>query len=130
MKRAITVSAVLLLLACAANFASAQTPLGTSFTYQGQLKQAGVPVSATADFQFRLFGVPIGGSQIGTTQSVNNVTVSAGLFTVSIDFGANTFNGDARFLEIAVRSPAGGGTFTTLTPRQALNATPYALKAL
>jgi hypothetical protein len=53
--------------------------------------------------------------------------VSEGGFTVQLDFGG-AFNGDKRFLEIAVRSPAGGGTFTTMTPRQELTAAPYALK--
>jgi hypothetical protein len=115
-------------LAMTASIATAQTPLGTAFSYQGQLKQSGTPLAGTADFQFKLFGALTGGTQIGTTQTVNNVTVTAGLFTVSIDFGATAFNGDARFLEIAARSPAGGGAFTTLVPRQSVKGTPYALK--
>lgn len=49
---------------------------------------------------------------------------------VSLEFGASAFTGDKRWLEIAVRSPAGSGSFTTLTPRQPLTASPYALKAL
>jgi hypothetical protein len=113
--------------------AGAQTPLGPDFTYQGQLKNAGAPLNATADFQFKLFTAAApGGTQVGSTQSVNNVNVVNGLFTAQLNdanqFGSTAFNGDKRFLEIAVRSPAGGGAFTTLTPRQPLSATPYALK--
>jgi hypothetical protein len=74
---------------------------------------------------------PSGGNQIGGNQSMPNTTVSGGQFTVTLNdagqFGANAFNGEARWLQIAVRSPAGGGGFTTLAPRQAITATPYAL---
>jgi hypothetical protein len=43
---------------------------------------------------------------------------------VQLDFGA-VFDGTALYLEIGVR-PASGGAYTTLAPRQALTATPYA----
>lgn len=109
--------------------ASAQTPLGTEFTYQGNLESSGSPVDGTADFQFKLFNASSAGSQIGSTQSVNNVTVIDGGFTVTLDFGAGAFAGDKRWLEIAARTPAGSGSFVTLTPRQALTASPYALKS-
>ena len=55
-----------------------------------------------------------------------NHTVTNGLFTVTLDFGTAAFQGDARWLQIAVR-PTGGGSYTTLAPRQALTATPYAM---
>jgi hypothetical protein len=105
------------------------SPLGTAFTYHGQLQQSGSPVNSLCDFQFSLWDASTTGTLIGTTQAVNNVSVSNGLFTALLDFGAGAFNGDARWLEIAVRAPASGDTFTLLAPRQAITATPYALQA-
>jgi hypothetical protein len=105
-----------------------QVPLGSDFTYQGRLNSAGAALDGTADFQFRLFDANAGGAQIGPTVPRNALTIADGLFTASLDFGPDAFDGNARWLQIAVRSPAGSGTFTTLTPRQALNAAPYALK--
>lgn len=40
---------------------------------------------------------------------------------------AGVFDGGSRWLEIEVASPS-GGTYTTLTPRQSITATPYALR--
>jgi hypothetical protein len=105
-------------------------PVGSAFTYQGQLKDASGPVTASCDFQFGLWDALTSGTQIGTTLGQPNVTVSEGLFTVQLDFGANAFNGSARWLEVAVRCPAGSGTYNTLTPRQPLTPAPYALYSL
>jgi trimeric autotransporter adhesin len=102
--------------------------LGTAFTYQGHLRQSGTAVSGACDFQFGLYDAVSGGAQIGTTQTKSNVAVSGGLFTVAdLDFGAGAFNGLARWLAIGVRCPAGSGSYTPLTPRQALTPAPYAL---
>ncbi len=106
---------------------------GTAFTYQGKLTDSGNLANGQFDFQFKLFDTQtVGtGTQQGITVSVPNVPVSNGIFTVSLDFGAcpTCFNSSARFLEIAVR-PSGGGAFTTLTPRQPITSTPYALKSV
>ena len=59
----------------------------TSFTYQGELKQSGQNATGTFDMQFRLYDLPNGGTQIGSTQCADNVSVAAGRFTTSIDFG-------------------------------------------
>jgi hypothetical protein len=105
-----------------------QTNAGTAFTYQGQLKHDGSPVNGTCDFEFGLWDSSSGGLQVSdtTTQTVPSVTVTNGLFTASIDFGASAFNGDARWLDIQVNCT---GAFVPLT-RQAVTAAPYSLFAL
>ena len=120
-----TVSLLLLL----THTAAAQT---TAFTYQGKLTDSGNLANGNYDLQFKLFDtVTVGtGTQQGSNVTVLNVTVTNGIFTVQLDFGvcAPCFDGSARFLEIAVRLN-GGGSFTTLTPRQPITSTPYAINA-
>jgi len=111
----------------------AAQPLGTAFTYQGRLENGGAPANGTYDLRFSLFDSASGGTQIGITQCSDNIIVSAGLFTVSVDFGAQ-FAGQQRFLEIEVRQDTGLGCgnlagFTILSPRQPLSAAPNALFA-
>ena len=119
---------LLLLSGSAAAFAQ-----GTAFTYQGKLVDTGNPANGPYDLQFKLFDtVTLGtGTQQGSTTTVTNITVAAGIFTVQLDFGACTacFDGSPRYLEIAVR-PNGGGSFTTLSPRQPITANPYAIRSL
>ncbi|MFM9996911.1 MAG: hypothetical protein ACKVU4_14055 [Phycisphaerales bacterium] len=110
--------------------ALAQSPVGTSFTYQGELRSAGQPVQGSIDLRLRLFDAPTAGIQIGTEQTINSVALTAGRFGVAPDFGAGAFSQDARFLEIDIRSPAGSGSFVTLSPRQRISAAPVAQFAL
>ena len=109
---------------------SIATPLTSTFTYQGQLKSGGVPVNNTCNLQFGLWNSASGGVQVSgtTTQTVPNVSVSNGLLTASIDFGANAFTGDARYLAIAVACPPGSG-YVPMSTRQAITAIPYAVLA-
>ncbi|MEI6235101.1 MAG: hypothetical protein WCT04_18750 [Planctomycetota bacterium] len=98
----------------------------TEFTYQGQLRQDTLPANGSYDLKFALFDAATSGNQISSTLSLPNVTVTNGLFTVSLDYGVKAFSGADRWLEVQVQ-PAGGASYTTLTPRQKLTATPYAL---
>ena len=113
-----------------AGAAVAQT---TAFTYQGRLTDGGNPADGSYDLTFKLFDTATvgGGTQQGATLSLTNVAVSGGVFTARLDFGAcaGCFNGANRFLEIAVK-PSGGGSFTTLSPRQPITSTPYAVKSV
>ena len=102
-----------------------QAAMGTAFTYQGRLSEGETPVDGTYDFVFRLFDAASGGSQVGSAIIVDDVTMTDGLFTADLDFG-DVFNGAALWLEIGVRPGSSNSTTTTLKPRQALTATPYA----
>ena len=108
----------------------AQPPLGTAFTYQGQLKEAGVPGEGTYDFIFQLWDAAEGGAMVSGDLYVDDWPVGAGLFTVQLDFGDGMFTGDERWLQVHVRPGDSSGPYTELSPRQPLTATPYALYAL
>eukprot|EP00913_Durusdinium_trenchii_P006224 g5836.t1 len=113
----------------------ASEPVSEAFTYQGVLNQAGVPYSGDADFLYTLHDASTLGLQVGSTITISESMLFDGVFRSELDFGAGAFAGDARWLEIAVRTPAWDGIgveppFTTLTPRQSVQPTPYALFAL
>lgn len=115
-----------LLAAALAAPAMAQTPVDSKFTYQGQLSGASGPLNGAVDLTITLFDAANNGSVVGTN-SLSAVPVVDGLFTTTLDFGVDALTADARWIEIAVRSPAGGGgPFTTLQPRQALTVAPVA----
>ena len=100
---------------------------GTAFTYQGRLNDGASPANGIYDLMFSLFGLNSGGAAITGPLTNTAVTVNNGLFVVTLDFG-NQFPGTNRWLEIGVRTN-GGAAFTTLNPRQALTAAPYAITA-
>ena len=106
---------------------SAALTLGTAISYNGQLKSGGVAVNGTCDFQFALYDALTLGSRIGATQTISSLAVANGLLATPIDFGAGAMTGDARFLDIQARCPAGAGAYTALNPRQTLSPAPMAL---
>lgn len=110
--------------------ALAQSP-GSAFTYQGHLDNNGEPVNGTADLQFTLWnsGVTGGGVQVGPTLTLNAAQITGGFFSANLDFGATAWDGNQRWLEVASRVPAGGGTFSVM-PRQPVLPVPYALRAV
>ena len=118
-----------LLAAALAAFASsaAADPLGTAITYQGHLYDNGTAAANLYDMRFRLFDDDAGGTQIGDVL-VESVPVENGQFTVNLDFGANAFHGQARWLEIHV-GPENAPQLVKLDTRQRLKAAPEALHA-
>jgi hypothetical protein len=99
------------------------------FTYQGELKDAGNPVSGVYDLRFRLYNAQVGPAQVGPQVTVPGVAIVDGLFNAEVNFGPGVFTGAQLWVEIDSR-PAGGGAYVTLAPRQRLNATPFSAYAL
>ena len=103
--------------------------LSNAFTFQGALDDAGSPANGAYDFRFILYDDAVAGSQVGPISTINDLTVAGGIFTTLLDFGASAFSGDARWVEVQVRPGASAGSYTVLSPRQPVTATPYALYA-
>ncbi|MDQ6631806.1 MAG: tail fiber domain-containing protein [Verrucomicrobiota bacterium] len=101
---------------------------GTAFTYQGRFTDNGAPANGAIEFQFTLWNALSGGTQVATATPASIViNVTNGLFTAPIDFGTAAFDGADRWVQVDARTTL--GPFTTLTPRQKVTATPYAIRA-
>ena len=120
-----------LLLAIPTLFQLKASPIDSAFTYQGRLTDGATAANGNYDLKFSLYDASVGGSLVGTPTSITlaPVLVTNGLFTVTLDFGGVTFSGDARWLEIAIRTNGSLSAHTILSPRQALTSAPYALFA-
>ena len=101
--------------------------VGSAYTYQGQLKDAGAPANGEYDLRFSLYDGD--DTLVAGPIGRENVLVVDGLFAVVLDFGSDAFDGGVRFLQIDVRRGDDGGSFSALLPRQELTATPYAATA-
>jgi len=98
-------------------------PLGTGFTYQGELTDSETAADGTFDMAFELYDDAVGGSSLAPAFGPVPVEVSNGVFSVELDFGLAPFDGTQPWLEITVDGQI-------LSPRQKLTATPYALATL
>lgn len=67
---------IVMVLVLTANTSMAQT---TTFTYQGQLTESGVPAEGTFDFELALYTVDSGGSSIDVN-AFDDVTLTGELF--------------------------------------------------
>ena len=99
---------------------------GTAFTYQGRLNTGSNPANGSYNLTFTLFTTGSGGSAAAGPVTNSATAVSNGLFTVTLNFGNGLFNGTAYWLEIGVATN-GSTSFQTLSPRQFLTPTPYAI---
>jgi subtilisin-like proprotein convertase family protein len=107
------------------------TPFLPEFTYQGFITNAGTPVTGVRDIRLEFWSSPystFGGDNQGS-YTASNVQVTNGRFSVTIPREATYLTDDRQlFAEVGVREP-GAGSFTVLSPRQQMTATPYAIHA-
>ena len=92
------------------------------FTYQGQLMDNGAPANGLYNMTFTLTDTPVGGLALAF-DSINNVAVVDGIFTVEVDFPSSLLNDDQRWMSINVQG-------TALSPRVRLRDTPRAQNAV
>jgi hypothetical protein len=129
-KPAISRTLLGLLIACLLLLSDPAVGQSTAFSYQGKLTDAGNPANGNYDLEFSLFDTAdVGtGTQQGPVLVHNPVATSGGVFTVILDFGSVFAAGD-RYLQIRVR-PVGGPAYVTLSPRQRITASPYAIETI
>lgn len=104
-------------------------PLGTAFTYQGQLKESSQPANGLYDLQVCLFDTPTNPIPLACAPDFVDVPVEAGLFAITLDFASAPFVGQERYLELRVRPGASVSGYTILAPRQLIRPAPEALRS-
>src|ERR1035441_8501111 len=119
---------LLLGLASIASMTLCADPMPTGFTYQGVLIVGTNAANGHYDFRCAIYDAVTNGSLVGTVVTNTATAVANGYFDVWIWPDDLVFQGEARWLEMAVRTNGGGG-FVTLTPRQQITPAPYALYA-
>jgi hypothetical protein len=107
------------------------TVLPPTVTYQGRLLDDSSVADGLYDLRFSAYNEE-GDSNPLTVTGAQDVDVIDGYFTVQLGLDGVEFNGDgAHWLEVAVReaNSTDPGDYVTLSPRQQLTPTPYAVYA-
>jgi hypothetical protein len=102
---------------------------GTAFTYQGRLNVGTNPATGLFDMRFHIYSAESGGTLVAGPITNAPTAVSNGLFIVGLDFGADVFTGSSNWLQIGVRTNGSTVAYASLSPRQQLTPTPYAIYA-
>jgi len=106
-------------------FSGVYAQADSSFSYQGELVDNGIPANDTYDFSVQMLDG--NGIDVGTISEHVGVAVDNGLFNLDVDLGLDYFDGfEDYFFEISVRKTSVGGAYTVLSPVQTLQAVPLA----
>lgn len=127
---------ILLIALCLVSSVGATVSVGTGFHYEIKDIDPNIFEPNCYDVRLRLYDDPnfVIATQLGECIEINDVNILEGAFSTILDFGTdpNIFNGDARWLEIALLPTDVNltwGDANTLEPREIL-AVPYALYAM
>jgi hypothetical protein len=96
------------------------------FVFQGTLNDNGAPANGMYDFQFVLYDALSEGNQVGPFNTLDDVEVIDGAFTVELDFGNDAFDGSERWVSIIVREGDSTGSYVPLNPRAKIGSAPQA----
>ena len=106
-------------------------PSGTGFSYQPQQLAALDLPDGPYDLRFQLFNAedPSLRHQLGQEIEMVDVEIRGSTFSTVLDFGSDPsiFNGQRRWLEVAVRSKTPGSPDAYLLPPEEIYAVPYTL---
>lgn len=94
--------------------------IAAPITYQGRLRNAGLPANGDHDITIRVYDAAVGGTLLATTFSVA-WPVTNGVFTFPV-FDSGSFTGADRWLQIEING-------NVLAPRQEVTPAPHSLKA-
>ncbi len=103
-------------------------PVGSQFSYQGELLVNNAPADGAYDLKFELFSDASAGVLLDVND-LEDLDIVRGRINATLDFGDLPFTGDAVWLQIGVRVGNDTGGFQTLLPRQRVNAAPYAIQS-
>jgi hypothetical protein len=85
--------------------ASVAATVGSKFSYQGVLKEGGIPVTGSRDMTFRVYSDDTCSTQVGIPIVKSGVAVTDGLFSVELDVTHGHIDGRGLWLEVEI-----GGT--------------------
>ncbi len=131
-RKILTIAVLALCLVVCRAKVGAAAPMGTAFTYQGQLNDGGKPADGVYDFQFRLLDRNDSDStQLGITLKVDDHNVIDGYLEFKLDFGGTMYDGNDVWLEMGVRDGALSDPckYTVMYPLHEVTPTPYSLYA-
>jgi hypothetical protein len=109
------------LLFCILMMSFASIAAAASFTYRGNLQDAGKPADGNYDLEVTLFSAAEGGRVIGGPLLLYAVPVHNGNFSTEADFGSLAKIPDTAWLGVKVRA-VGGGEYASLSARSPVNA--------
>lgn len=105
-------------------------PTSGNFSYQGFVKQNGVPANGNFQMVFEIYTAPTGGTLVFGVSNTS-VAVTDGQFTVSLPASTLYFGPGANYwIETSLRPAGSTDPFTVLSPRQRILQVPAAISSL